>query len=124
MMKTNINQCPICRQTHANFKVQVDKTAQNQIKERIGKEAFDKAQKELEKENVLQNSTLNIPILYGNAYELLKKYHTTKSGYEMKHNWSMFVKLADNTAKYKNKVIEKVKYTLHPTFRNPERWAN
>ena len=58
---------------------------------------------------------MKLKVQYGNRYELLDKFKTTKSGYEIKHKWTIYAKLADKKIG-ESSIIKSVEFKLDDTF--------
>eukprot|EP00345_Euplotes_harpa_P004016 CAMPEP_0168330174 /NCGR_PEP_ID=MMETSP0213-20121227/7557_1 /TAXON_ID=151035 /ORGANISM="Euplotes harpa, Strain FSP1.4" /LENGTH=82 /DNA_ID=CAMNT_0008333661 /DNA_START=262 /DNA_END=510 /DNA_ORIENTATION=+ len=71
----------------------------------------------MEELKVEQKKRPKIKITYGNRHKLIKD---VKDDTKNKHEWTAFVSIEHPELKDAD-LIESVKFTLHETFRNPER---
>lgn len=110
--------CPLCREIlNKNTNYEIDKDLDNKIKESFPKEYSEKY-KVLEINKKLNSCYLKIKILFGNKHKLVEKPTDSHSNpnSQNNHEWTAFVKLEKNIEE--NKLIEKVEFRLHHTFRN------
>ncbi|CAI2377627.1 unnamed protein product [Moneuplotes crassus] len=109
-----IQQCPMCRTKVKLEKLKVDKNVWKEVKDLFGDEIKER-RKVVEEEIRKEKNIVKLKVRYGNKYELLKSFKTTKSGYENKHRWTVYVALGDKKVEA-GSVIKSVEFKLDDSF--------
>ena len=112
-------QCPMCRtKIYAqDFDPKVVSEIWSKIKASFPIEIEERMTAEklfLEKENSLQK----IDIKFGNFYTLLEDFTKLRNGHENKHEWKIYVKVADKNI-YDSELIRSVEFELDESFGSP-----
>ena len=121
---THRRQCALCRKVpQASFDLKVDKQFQQYLKIKSN-QRFDKHFKSLKKEGKLFVDIIIVEFLVGNTYWKIENAPKNRGGTPLDNGWACFIKLKDpNLQHLSHKLIEKVKFELHETYRNPIRWV-
>ena len=113
----NKMECPLCRAVPPidTFQLEVNEVLQNKIRE-LAPEPFAQRETELREQNRLWGDFTNLKVTFGNRHKLINDNpQNLGNGIVNRHEWTMFVKFEDISLD-PNKIIEKVRYGLHPTF--------
>mmetsp|Transcript_24971 Transcript_24971/g.22152 ORF Transcript_24971/g.22152 Transcript_24971/m.22152 type:complete len:106 (+) Transcript_24971:134-451(+) len=104
----------MCRTKIKLLKMNVEKESWKYVKDNYKEEIKDRlaiAQEEIKKEQNIQK----INIKFGNEYTLLKDFKTTRNGYEIKHNWTIYAKLLNEKIETSS-VIKSVEFELDDSY--------
>ena len=108
-------ECPMCRAVPSQkFQINCDKKLQLKIKKAEPK-AFAEKETELRAANQLQGDWAGIDLIFGNRHETVAPKKKTGIAALNTHKWTAFIKFADKKIGA-GKVIEKVRFGLHPSF--------
>ena len=104
--------CPLDRKVvPKNYKLTVDKELQAKIRNLVPKE-FKAMETEIKKGQGLLEDLIEVEFEYGNTYQQLKKYNTTKGKegeFEHKHQWTFYIKPVNKDMQSKQHLlVEKV----------------
>mmetsp|Transcript_9612 Transcript_9612/g.9395 ORF Transcript_9612/g.9395 Transcript_9612/m.9395 type:complete len:193 (-) Transcript_9612:10-588(-) len=112
----------MCRtKISSKFKLKVDTKIKEEAKEAFPDE-FEEMTKKLEELKIEDAKTIKVKVEYGNKHKLVPSPSKSRSkpSVSNKHEWTVFVRVANEGIKTEN-IVEKVKFELHETFRNPTR---
>ncbi|CAI2373986.1 unnamed protein product [Moneuplotes crassus] len=116
--------CPMCRaEVTKDFVMKIDKEAREEAKQ-SNPDEYEEVLKNLNKLKLEEKKILKIKIKYGNRHKLAERptnYHKNRS-VKNKHIWTAFIEVIHPRVKDTD-LIEKVKFELHETFKNPTRFV-
>ena len=115
--------CALCRKVPgANFKISVDKQFQEFLKAAYTDE-YNIMKAHLVQAGMLNDDIFGVQFVVGNRHELVKNpAKSNSSANTNKHRWTVFFELAHpELKKLTYKLVDKVEFMLHETFRPPKR---
>ena len=81
---------------------------------------FDERHTELENQGLLISNIFELDFLVGNHYKHLSEAKKNRNGYLNDNRWTAFVRLKNDSEKHLiHKLVSKVVFELHESFRNP-----